>query len=154
MCILTLLTCIADKWLSEEEVLPPSHPKDPYKRIECLPSSRAVRVELNGVVIAESSKNNIFLHETGLRTRYYIPISSVKNLGWLVASDTVSVCPYKGTAGYYDLELNLSGREAIGVKDAIWYYDEPFDEVERIKGKICFYNEKFDIFVDGVREDA
>ncbi|KAM7198525.1 protein of unknown function (DUF427) domain containing protein [Rhypophila sp. PSN 637] len=142
-----------DKWMAEDEVLPPSHPRDPYKRIECLPSSRTVRVVFEGLVIAESSKNNIFLHETGLRTRYYIPISSVRNLGWLRKSDTVTVCPYKGTAGYYDLEVSLGGR-AGGVKDAVWYYDEPLDEVAAIKGKICFYNEKFDIEIDGSSEAA
>ncbi len=38
-----------------------NHPKDPYKRVECLPSSREVRIEVDGVVVARST-NSVFLH--------------------------------------------------------------------------------------------
>jgi uncharacterized protein (DUF427 family) len=38
-------------------------------------------------------------------------------------------------------------------KDLLWYYDEPFDEVRRIKGLVCFYNERVDIELDGELQD-
>jgi uncharacterized protein (DUF427 family) len=52
------------------------HPKDPYKRIDILPSSRTVTAKVDGVTIAESS-NNMFLYETSLRTRQYLPKTAV-----------------------------------------------------------------------------
>lgn len=83
-------------WFSEDERLLGPHPKDPYKRIETLPSSRKIRIEVEGVVVAESSQN-VFLFETMLRPRYYLNPGSVK---WdlLEESQTISYCPYKGMA--------------------------------------------------------
>ena len=69
-----LLVCL-DGWYEEDAPIY-GHPKDPYKRIEILPSSRTVHVKVDGVTIAESS-NNQFLFETMLRTRYYMPKTAV-----------------------------------------------------------------------------
>jgi len=43
-------------WFAEDEKLLGPHPKDPYKRIETFPSSRTIRVEVDGVVVAESCR--------------------------------------------------------------------------------------------------
>ena len=67
-----------DQWF-EEDMPIYQHPKDPYKRIDILPSSRTVTAKVDGVTIAESS-NNMFLHETMLRTRYYMPKIAVSIL--------------------------------------------------------------------------
>lgn len=48
---------------------------------------------------------------------------------------------------YYDLKI---GDEIV--KDAVWYYKYPTPESALIAGRLCFYNEKFDLFVDGVKE--
>lgn len=64
-----------DQWF-EEDMPIYGHPKDPYKRIEILPSSRTVTVKVDDVIIAESS-NNMFLLETMLRTRHYMPKTAV-----------------------------------------------------------------------------
>lgn len=135
-----------DAWYAEDEKLLGSHPKDPYKRIECLPSSREVRVEVGGEVIARSA-NNVFLHETGLRARYYLSPDGIARWDRLVPSDTTSVCPYKGEARYY--HVKVGDRE---VKDAIWYYPYPTAESMAIRNRLCFYNEKVDVFIDGVKE--
>jgi Domain of unknown function (DUF427) len=84
-----------DAWFVEEEQIY-QHPKDPYKRIECIPSTRTVTIKIRGQVIAEST-SNIFLYETGLPPRYYVSPTSVD---WelLTPSQTTSVCPYKGMA--------------------------------------------------------
>jgi uncharacterized protein (DUF427 family) len=58
----------------------------------------------------------------------------------LEATDTVTRCPYKGTARYYS---------AAGVDDLIWHYEDPLPEAGRIKGLLCFFNEKVDLELDG-----
>jgi len=135
-----------DGWFVEDEKLLGPHPKDPYKRVECIPSSRTIRIEVDGVVIAKSSQN-IFLFETMLRPRYYLSTPSVR---WelLTESDTTSYCPYKGMANYYNVKVD--GKE---IKDAVWYYRYPTAESALVAGRLCFYNEKVDVFVDGVKEE-
>ena len=63
------------------------------KRVDVLQTSRHVRVEVNGVEVA-NTRRAFFLFETGLRRRTYIPVTDVK-LELLTPSDTTSVCPYK-----------------------------------------------------------
>jgi uncharacterized protein (DUF427 family) len=142
-----LWSCSPDSWFAEDEKLLGTHPKDPYKRIECLASSRPVRIQVDGTVVAESD-NNVFLHETGLRTRYYLSPTSIVDWKALTPSDTSTFCPYKGQASYY--HLKVGGKE---IKDAIWYYTYPTAESAMIQNRLCFYNEKVDVFVDGVKED-
>jgi len=67
-----------DAWF-EEDVQIYDHPKNPYTRIDILPSSRKIEVKIGGTTVAESS-NPSFLFETGLRTRYYLPKTSVSPL--------------------------------------------------------------------------
>lgn len=134
------------EWFVEDEKLLGGHPKDPYKRIEIFPSTRDIRIELDGIVVAQSN-SNMFLYETSLRTRYYIPATSVKDWTFLSKSDTTTFCPYKGQAEYYHLR---AGSKLI--EDAVWYYRYPTQESATIQGRLCFYNEKVDVFVDGVKE--
>ncbi|KAH8886352.1 DUF427-domain-containing protein [Thozetella sp. PMI_491] len=134
-----------DAWFAEDEQQLGPHPKDPYKRIEPLSSSREVRVEVDGTVIARST-NNVFLYETKLRPRYYLAPTTVE-WSFLTPSDTKTSCPYKGEAHYYHLKV---GEKEI--KDAIWYYPAPFAESAAILNRLCFYNEKVDIFIDGEKE--
>ncbi|KAK5654080.1 hypothetical protein OQA88_7761 [Cercophora sp. LCS_1] len=138
-----------DEWFVEDEKILGTHPKDPYKRIDCYSSEREVRIEIDGVVVARS-RNNVFLHETGLRARYYLPPTSIstENGVLLVSSDTSTLCPYKGQASYYHLEVK--GKR---LEDAIWYYKYPTNESLQIQNRICFYNERVDVFVDGRKEE-
>ncbi|MBO0821611.1 MAG: DUF427 domain-containing protein, partial [Nocardiopsaceae bacterium] len=82
-----------DEWLEEDEPVY-THPRDPHKRVDILASSRHVRVEIDGVTVAESSRPTI-LFETGLPPRYYLPLTDVRT-DLLRPSDTVTHCPYKG----------------------------------------------------------
>jgi len=135
-----------DAWFVEDEKILGTHPKDPYKRIECFPSSREIRIEVEGVLVAKSSQN-MFLYETMLKPRYYLAESNVK-WQYLRKSETTSYCPYKGMANYYDIVI--PGKE---IKDAVWYYEYPTSESALIQGRLCFYNEKVDVFIDGVPEE-
>ena len=64
-----------DQWF-EEDLPIYGHPKDPYKRIDILPSTRTVTAKVDGVTVAES-RNSQFLYETMLRARYYMPKTAV-----------------------------------------------------------------------------
>ncbi|KAF2748606.1 DUF427-domain-containing protein [Sporormia fimetaria CBS 119925] len=136
-----------DQWY-EEDLPIYVHPKDPYKRIDILPSSRNIRVELHGKVLAESS-SPLLLLETSLRTRFYLPPTCVK---WnhLLKSPTKTYCPYKGEARYFHAKAT---GDTPWVMDAVWCYKYPTAESLAIAGYLCFYNEKVDIYVDGVLEE-
>ncbi|KAL8767163.1 MAG: hypothetical protein Q9209_006254 [Squamulea sp. 1 TL-2023] len=134
-----------DAWFEEDQPIY-QHPKDPYKRIDILPSTRKITVKVHDVVIAESTLN-MFLFETMLRTRYYMPKTAI-NWQYTTPSPTITECPYKGTAEYYNLMVD--GDE---IKDAIWWYRHPTRESALIEGMACFYNEKVDVYLDDVKEE-
>ncbi|HEX3793857.1 MAG TPA: DUF427 domain-containing protein [Acidimicrobiales bacterium] len=135
-----------DNWFEEDEEVF-VHPRDPYSRVDALRSTRAVRVELEGVVLAETT-SPVMVFETGLPTRYYLNRTDV-DFSHLEASDTVTSCPYKGkTSGYWSIRLGDTLHE-----DLAWAYDFPTRQLLPIAGLVAFYNEKVDIFVDGVLLD-
>src|SRR5579875_3277538 len=135
-----------DDWYEEDEKLF-VHPRSPYVRVDALRSTRTVRVELDGVVLAESS-SPVFVFETGLPTRYYLNRTEVA-FGTLVPSDTVTACPYKGTtSGYWSVRAGGTVHA-----DLAWSYDFPTRQLLPVAGLIAFYNEKVDTFLDGRRLD-
>jgi uncharacterized protein (DUF427 family) len=131
-----------DAWYEEDEQIF-VHPRSPYTRVDALRSSRRIRVELDGVPLAESSCP-VLLFETGLPTRYYLNRTDV-DFTRLEHSDTVTACPYKGrTSDYWSVRV---GDEVH--RDLVWAYDFPTAGPGAIAGLVAFYNEKVDIFVDG-----
>jgi uncharacterized protein (DUF427 family) len=130
-----------DHWYEEEEEVF-VHPRDPYKRVDVMPSSRHVRVEVGGVVVADTTRPYL-LFETGLPLRYYIPREDVR-MDLLESTSARTQCPYKGVAHYWTVNLDDQQHRNI-----VWSYPEPIPESPKIKGLLCFYNEKVDIFVDG-----
>lgn len=133
-----------DAWYEEDERIF-VHPRSPYCRVDAVRSSRSVRVELDGTVLAESS-SPVMVFETGLPTRYYLPRTHA-DFGRLVPSDTVTECPYKGTTSAY-----WSVRTAAELRpDLAWSYDFPTAPLLAVAGMVAFYNERVDHIVDGVR---
>lgn len=130
-----------DHWYEEDEEVF-VHPRDPFVRVDAVRSSRHVRVERDGRLLAESD-SPILLFETGLPTRYYLPESDVV-ASVLAESDLQTGCPYKGFASYRDVVLD--GRR---YPNLFWYYKAPFDDVSEIKGYLAPYNERVDLIVDG-----
>ncbi|MGH3693100.1 MAG: DUF427 domain-containing protein [Pseudonocardiaceae bacterium] len=131
-----------DAWFEEDERVF-VHPRDPYARVDAVRSTRTVRVELEGVVLAESS-SPVMVFETGLPTRYYLNRSEL-NLVHLVPSDTVTECPYKGTtSAYWSVRIGETVHP-----DLAWCYDFPTRALLPIAGLVAFYNEKVDIVLDG-----
>jgi len=136
-----------DAWFEEDEPIH-GHPGDPYKRIDTRRSSRNIRVEVNGVEVANAPWS-VHLFETMLPVRYYLPRTAVK-AEVLRRSDHTTYCPYKGTSKYYHV-ITKPGDEPV--KDIVWYYEEPLLAVEAIRELVCFYNEKVDVWVDGVKQE-
>ena len=133
-----------DAWYEEDEQVF-VHPRNPYVRVDALRSSRPLRVELDGVLLADSS-SPVMVFETGLPTRYYVNRTDV-DLTHLVPSGTVTACPYKGTTSAY-WSVRIGGAEHA---DLAWAYDFPTRQLLPITGLVSFYNEKVDITVDGQR---
>ena len=134
-----------DAWYEEDEQVY-VHPRDPYTRVDTVHSSRKVRVEVDGRVIAETSRP-VLLYETGLPTRYYIPKLDVR-MNLLEPTSTVTHCPYKGNASYWTLRVARKTYE-----DFVWAYPRPIPEIPKIENLLCFYNEKVDLYVDGVLQE-
>jgi len=81
----------------------------------------------NGKTIAESNETIV------IENNHYFPASSVdKSL--LKSSSTTSTCPWKGKASYYSIEV-----DSVRNNDAAWYYPEPKDAANNIKGYIAFW---------------
>ncbi|MBI1758524.1 MAG: DUF427 domain-containing protein [Actinobacteria bacterium] len=129
------------EWLEEDEPVY-GHPRDPYTRLDILPSSRHVEVRVDGVLVADSHRPTI-LFETGLPPRYYLPMTDVR-LDLLRPSAASTHCPYKGTAEYWDIVLGDRVHEGL-----VWGYRTPLPESQRIAGMIAFYDEKMDVTIDG-----
>ena len=132
-----------DRWYEEDEEIF-VHARDPYKRIDAIPSSREVRVVLGGETVAQTAAAH-FLFETRLPVRYYIPRQDVR-MDLLAATDSATRCPYKGEAVYWSAAIGGRSHE-----DIVWSYPDPISECPKIRDLMCFYNENVDaIFVDGV----
>lgn len=131
-----------DAWFEEDEQVF-VHPRNPYVRVDALRSSRTVRVELEGVRLAESAAP-VMVFETGLPTRYYLDRSAV-DFTHLRVSETVTECPYKGrTSQYWSVAV---GDDVI--EDLAWSYDFPTRQLLPVAGLVAFLDERVDVFVDG-----
>ncbi|MDX2413752.1 MAG: DUF427 domain-containing protein [Bacteroidales bacterium] len=81
----------------------------------------------NGAIIAQSNET------VNIEGNQYFPPSSV-NMQYLSHSELNTVCHWKGTASYYN--INIDGNIN---KDAAWYYPEPSNLAEGIKDYIAFW---------------
>ncbi|WP_433911330.1 DUF427 domain-containing protein [Sphingomonas yabuuchiae] len=86
-----------------------------------------VEARWNGVRIAQSDDTVI------VEGNHYFPVQSV-DAAFLRPSSTTTICPWKGTAHYYS--LNVAGADN---PDAAWYYPDPKPEAENIRGRIAFW---------------
>ena len=132
-------------WWEEAQELA-VHARDTRSRVDAVPSERQVRVERDGEVLAESSRP-VAVFETTLPTRWYFPMEDVRT-ELLEPSDTLTRCPYKGTASYYT--VRAGGRLH---RDLAWTYRDPIPEIPPIKGLVAFFDERVDLFIDGEPQD-
>src|SRR4029079_15924090 len=133
------------EWFEEDEIVY-THPRNPYTRVDILPSYRHLRVEVAGVTVAETRQPRL-LFETGLPTRYYIPLTDVR-MELLSPSSSQSSCPYKGVAAYLTFATSDTTKP-----DIAWIYRTPLPESQKIAGLVSFYNERARIYVAGVLQE-
>ncbi len=129
-----------DEWYEEDERIF-GHPRDPYHRVDVRLSSRPVRIEVDGRVLAETTRARM-AYETQLMTRFYLPREDV--VVPLHASERRTYCPYKGEASYWSVD---------GHEDLLWCYEDPLPDAAALAGLIAFWDERVDVFVDGVRRE-
>ena len=133
-----------DTWWEEDDINI-GHPREPFHRIDVLHSSRHVRLELDGQVLAESTRPHLLVEST-LPVRFYLPREDV--VADLVPSTTSTTCAYKGHASYWTPVVG--GRE---VTDLAWTYEAPLREAAEVAGRVPFFDERVDVLVDGIRRE-
>jgi len=115
----------------------PGYAKHPEHRITTDPATLRVRVTVGGQVIADT-REAIAMKEGDYPVVYYVPRKDVK-MDRLVRTTHTTYCPFKGHASYYSL--------AGGPENAVWSYEQPYDEVAVIKDRLAFYPSKVDSIV-------
>jgi uncharacterized protein (DUF427 family) len=131
-----------ESWYEEEEPIV-GHPRDPFHRIDIRRSSRQIRVELDGRLLAESSEPTL-LFETNLPVRFYLPRRDL--VLEPAPSGKRTVCAYKGEASHWSFDLP-------GGADIAWSYEQPLVDAAQIKGLVAFYDEEVDVLLDGERRE-
>ncbi len=130
-------------WLEEDEPVV-VHPREPFHRVDVRASSRRVQVEVDGEIVADSTRVQM-LYETLLPVRYYFPRDDVTGLR---PSEYETACPYKGRASYWSVEAGGRLRENLA-----WTYADPLPAVGAIAGHVAFFDEAVDVIVDGERRE-
>src|ERR671919_2126265 len=110
----------------------PGHHKWPQHKVQEQHLRERVRVEVDGEVLADSG-DVIRVDEEGHPARYYFPRKDVQ-MKRLSPSDTTTDCPFKGEAHYFSIKLD--DRE---LRDAVWTYEQPYDEHRELAGRVAFY---------------
>ncbi|MBQ4855279.1 DUF427 domain-containing protein [Rhodanobacter sp. B2A1Ga4] len=87
-----------------------------------------MRATWNDTVLAESNDTVV------VEGNHYFPADSLRR-EYFRDSDHHSVCPWKGTASYYDLVVG----DAVNPQ-AAWYYPQPKDAAAQIKGRVAFWH--------------
>ncbi|MBP0598311.1 DUF427 domain-containing protein [Herbaspirillum sp. LeCh32-8] len=113
----------------------PGHQQHPDHKVEEQRVAQRVTVRVGEQEVA-GSDDVIAVHETDCPTRYYFPRTALKSQR-IQPSATTSHCPFKGSASYYDLML-----EDRSLHDAVWSYEDPYDEHRALQGRLAFYDDK------------
>ena len=113
----------------------PGFKKHPDHHIATKPAGVRVRVTFQGEPIADS-REAIVLEESKYPPVYYLPRKDVK-MERLERSGHRTHCPFKGDASYFSLKG--------GPENAVWSYEEPYDEMSAIQDLLAFYPDKVEI---------
>jgi len=112
----------------------PAKSRNPDYQLETERMNEKVEVFIDGEKIAET-QNAIKLFEEGHDPVIYIPKNDIKAVDFVKYDDYQ--CPYKGSAKLYTIKHGSHEHE-----NAAWTYEEPYDEVLELKGRVAFYPDK------------
>ena len=118
----------------------PGFAQYPRHRVDIQSSTAKVEVEFAGCVIA-STHNPLRVDESRHEVVFYLPRSDVR-MDLLTATRHTSYCPFKGTARYWTIKV-----EERRAENAVWAYDEPYDEALPLRGYVAFYSDRVDRIV-------
>jgi uncharacterized protein (DUF427 family) len=110
-----------EAWYEEGQRIYANYPRNPYHRVDCIPTSRRLRVEVAGTVLVDTTET-LGVYETALEPRLYVSPERVRR-DLLVASRTTTYCGYKGTAWYWSAVV-----DDVIVEDVAWSYEDPLPE--------------------------
>jgi uncharacterized protein (DUF427 family) len=113
----------------------PGHQQMPSHKVEERRIDQRVVVEVGGGELANST-DVIRVDEDDYPSRYYFPRTDVR-MDLLERSSTTTKCPFKGSASYFNLKL---GENKLA--DAVWSYEDPYDEHRDLKERLAFYDDK------------
>jgi len=129
-----------DQWYEEDEPVR-YHPRNPYHRVDCVRTSRHLRVEVAGAVLVDTT-DTLGVYETALEPRLYVAPDAVRR-DLLVASTTTTYCPYKGTAWYWSAVV-----DDVVVEDVAWSYEDPLPETLPLARMLSFDEARVTVTVD------
>jgi uncharacterized protein (DUF427 family) len=129
-----------DAWYEEEEQVF-LHPRNPYHRIDCVPTTRRLHVEVGGVVLVDTIET-LGLYETALAPKLYVRPDAVR-MDLLVPSASTTYCPYKGTASWWSAVI-----DGAVVDDVAWSYEDPIQESIAIRGLLSFDVDRASVTTD------
>ena len=132
-----------DAWYEEDVHLAfQSYPKNPYHRVDCLPTKRRLRVELDGVSLADTIRTHV-VYETALAPRLYVAKHDVRMDLLSVNPATTSWCSYKGHATWWDATM-----AGVTVANVAWSYEDPLPESVSIREMLSFDESVADVSAD------
>jgi uncharacterized protein (DUF427 family) len=119
-----------DTWFEEDEEAF-GHPRNPYHRVDCVRTSRRLRVAVGGTELVDTTTTT-GVYETSLAPKLYVERSAVR-MDLLVPSGTQTYCPYKGTASYWSAVVDGATHA-----DVAWSYDDPLPESLPLRELLSF----------------
>ena len=117
-----------DQWFDEDDAIY-GHIRDPYHRVDARPTSRRIRIHIDGRLVADTTSAFV-VSETGGANRYYIPPADIQT-DEFTRSDTTTHCPHKGDTVYWH-------HRETGAQDIAWSYPNPLEEATRVAGHWSF----------------